>query len=186
MACPRKLRPTRSSSRLTVRETADGVEVSWRWYSPVYLVSLALYAVGLGVTYVALEAVRQGNVVTDWRRPVVGLAVAWVLVSTWAVAALFVNRTTVRVAGGVLTVSHGPLFWPGGRRFRASDVTEVTVAEFVDSTGEGDPVVTSRLYVYTRSSYPRTLVAGIDDRKEAERIAGLVQAALRRADGNKA
>lgn len=183
MTRPRKPRPPRAPSRLVVRETGDGVEVSWRWYSPISFVSLALYAAGLAVAYVAVEAVREGRVVGDWRHPVVGLAIAWVFISTWVTLALFVNRTTVRVAGGALTVTHGPLFWPGGRRFRASDVTAVTVAEFVDSTGEGDPVVTYRLYVYTRSSYPRTLVAGIENQTEAERIAGLVRAALRRIGG---
>ncbi|MFO0798289.1 MAG: hypothetical protein U0804_12500 [Gemmataceae bacterium] len=184
MARSRKPRPTRIPSRLVLRETGDGVEVSWRWYSPFYFVALALYAAGLAVAYVAVEAVREGNVVADWQRPVVGLAVAWMLASTWVVAALFLNRTTVRVAGGVLAVTHWPFYWPGGRRFHAADVTDVSVAEFVDSTGEGDPVVTYRLYVYTRSSYPRTLVAGIENKKEADRLAGLVNGALRRAAGD--
>jgi hypothetical protein len=64
-----------------------------------------------------------------------------------------------------------------------ADVTGVRAVEEVDGTGDGEPVVTYRLFVDSRSTYPRTLVAGIDDSKEAERIAGLVRAALRRVSG---
>lgn len=180
MARPRKPRATRAPSRLAVRKSADGVDISWAWYAPYTWVALGLYAVGLGLAWVGLGAVQQGQVAAEWRQPVVGLLVAGVVFFTWVVAALVVNRTTIRVTAEAVTVAHGPLYWPGGRRFRAADVTDVSVAEFVDSTGEGDPVVTYRLYVYTRSSYPRTLVAGIEDKQEAERIAGLVRVCLGR------
>jgi hypothetical protein len=180
MARPRKPRPPRAQSRLVIRETGDGVEVSWAWYAPFCFVLLALYAAGLGVTYISLEGVRVGTVTAEWRRPALGLAIAWGVVSTWVTVAMFVNRTTVRVTAEALTVAQGPLYWPGGRRFRATDVTDVTVAEEVDATGDGEPVVTYRLFVYSRATYPRSLVAGIDNPKEAERIAGLVRAALRR------
>ena len=130
MARSRKPRPTRTPSRLTVRESAGGVQVSWPWYGPFCVVLLALYLAGLGVTYVSLEGVRAGTVTAEWRRPALGLAIAWGVVSTWVTAAMFVNRTTVRVADGALAVAHGPLYWPGGRRFPAADVTDVTVAEW--------------------------------------------------------
>lgn len=38
---------------------------------------------------------------------------------------LFVNRTTVSLSGSELRSSHGPLWWPGGRRLVASEVAEV-------------------------------------------------------------
>lgn len=54
---------------------------------------------------------------------VIGVYVSYVAISRW------VNRTTIRVADGRLSVRHGPLPWPGNRTMPVSDVKQLYTKE---------------------------------------------------------
>ena len=177
-----KERPRKRPARATARP-GDGLAVAWPWYSPVAFVLLALYLGGLAVAAAVAGAVRDGGVGPGAQRPVLAAAIGWVAVSSWGILAAFVNRTTVRLAGGDLTLTHGPLYWPGAKRFRAADIEDVTVAADTDATGDGEPVVTYRVRVRPAGTYARTLMAGFRDRAEADALRDQLLTALGRTGG---
>jgi hypothetical protein len=55
-----------------------------------------------------------------------------------------VNRTSVELDGGQLTLRHGPVPWPGNRAFEMADVDEVV---FDDDSQWRQGVLTHRFYV---------------------------------------
>jgi hypothetical protein len=47
---------------------------------------------------------------------------------TYYCAALFLNRTRIQVADGLIAVAHGPLPWRGNRTLLADDIAQLYVA----------------------------------------------------------
>jgi hypothetical protein len=79
---------------------------------------------------------------------------------TYATIGGFVNRTELRVAGGELTVRHGPLPWPGNRQLLTAKIKQLYCTESV-----------YRSKNRTRRSY--SVLAVIEDNDKIELVSSL-------------
>jgi hypothetical protein len=176
----------------TPKRLAGLVERDWElaftrpWVEPRHrVVVLLLYLAAAGAAaFLLAHAAPGGTVPPDRRAPVAVANGLFLALATWAAAAMAVNKTTVRLADGRLTVSHHPVFWPGGKRFRTADIDEVTVREDRSSVEDGPDLVAYRLLVRVRGSFPRTLVTGLDDPWEAEYLWQRLVAGLAAVEGS--
>lgn len=156
-------------SRFRVDTTADGLAVWWPWLSGHTLLLVVFYAAALTGGYFAFQWSASDPRTGDPRLGAVfrgGLLLAGAA-ATWGMSAAFLNRTMVRAGKEFLTVTHAPLYWPGGKRFPVADITGVTLSEERQSQEDGPDILTYRLRVELKSTYPRTLLDHLLDLNEA-------------------
>ena len=90
--------------------------------------------------------------------PVFHVAVGVTL--TYAVIGGFFNRTIVRVAGGELSVWHGPIPWPGNQRLFTADVQQLYCTE--SPTRKRDGSKTYNVLAVTGKNDEVTLITGLE------------------------
>ena len=97
-----------------------------RWYTPV--------AWGVAAFSVFWNVVLYRSVFSDWGAPallrifpLIHLAVGFSLLY-WALA-LLRNRTTIVITDDELSVTHGPVPWPGKQRIAISELTQLFTEE---------------------------------------------------------
>ncbi len=96
--------------------------------------------------------------------PLIHLAVGVGLV--YVTAAGFLNRTHLRVADGVLTVTHGPVPWPGNRSIPLAELEQLYTEEKV-ARGKNGVTVTYDLKGVLRNGRRVSIFSGADDRDVA-------------------
>ena len=123
-----------------VNETRDerGLVLSYRWFSPAHLFMLVfcVFWIGFLVVWYGLALSRHAGPAD----PMVWFPLLHVAVGigiTYSTIAGFVNRTTITVGGGELTVRHGPLPWPGGRVVPAHEIVQLYREERTTNTRSG-------------------------------------------------
>lgn len=144
---------------IRVEETAFGVRLVRRWWHPAYLVFVLFLAVWFGALSLFLGAALRGGV--PWfvalfpaLHVVVGLLLAYVTLCG------FVNRTTIAVERGELSVRHHPLPWPGAGRHDTSDLAQLFVRE--RSRGRSEEGRSQYLLcALTRGGATKVLVGGL-------------------------
>jgi hypothetical protein len=82
---------------------------------------------------------------------------------TYAVISGFVNRTVVHVAGGELSVWHGPLPWPGNQRLLTADIQQLYCAEARRPAGDHSPSRTYNLVAITGKNDEVPLLHCLDE-----------------------
>jgi hypothetical protein len=95
----------------------------------------------------------------------------------------FVNRTVVRIAGGELSVWHGPMPWPGRQRLFTSDIKQLYCTETVNK--DSDSCRTSRTYnvlAVTNKNDQIKLITGLDDLDQGRYIEQQLEAHLKIRD----
>jgi hypothetical protein len=109
--------------KLLVEDTGGGLRISWSWWSPVFL-------------FLVLFCIAWDGFLIFWYQMAFGMNAPWIFKVfplihlavgvglTYFTIAGFLNRTTIEVAGDVLTVRHGPLPWPGNRTVPVADVEQ--------------------------------------------------------------
>jgi hypothetical protein len=112
------------------------VTIRWRWMSVAafVLIPFTLFWNGIMVTMAA--GATEGFQHPE--RLLIGLAVphVWVGIGlAYYCVSLFINSTTVRFADGLVTVKHGPLWWPGKRELNAREVQQLFVVEKIGNKG---------------------------------------------------
>ena len=128
--------------KFTVARTPEGLQISWRWFTPAALV-LAFFCVvwdGFLVFWYAV-AVKQGAPVAMVLFPLIHVAVGLGL--TYFTLATFVNSTTVTVGKGKVAIRHAPLPWAGNRVLGRADVKQLFCAERVNRGRNGVSVTYS-------------------------------------------
>lgn len=113
---------------VTEEEIAGRFTLTWRWFTPVALFLILFCVVWDGFLVmwhgVLLGSILTGNVGPEALCPslfalphtVVGIVLPYIA------AAQLVNRTTVQLGEGAVTIRHGPLWWPGVRRLESRDI----------------------------------------------------------------
>lgn len=123
-----------------VVETRDerGLALTYRWFTPVHLFMLFFCVAWDGFLFFWYSmALSRHPVVTD---PLVWFPLLHVAVGvglTYSTLAGFVNRTSVVVGGGELSVRHGPLPWPGNRTVATPDIRQLYREERISNTRRG-------------------------------------------------
>ncbi len=124
--------------RWRVDDWGTDLRIGWRWWTPAALFLLFFcvawdsflvfwYAMVLGP---AAPAAPGGFLWFAIVFPIAHVAVG--LVITYVTLALHLNRTTVRVHGGQLTVRHGPIPWGGNRTLQTDDIEQLYCAPSTD------------------------------------------------------
>jgi hypothetical protein len=111
-------------------ELSGAFTARWRWFGGATLV-----LVPFTLLWNAFLVGMAANVLSDGTNPLLLLA-GLALPHTWVgvgllyfVIASFVNTTTVGVAGGQLSVHHGPLWWPGRTTLPRETLQQLFVVE---------------------------------------------------------
>jgi hypothetical protein len=82
---------------------------------------------------------------------------------TYAVLCGFLNRTTVRISGGELSVSHGPIPWYSNQQLFASDIRQLYCAESKRPAGQDNNRRTYEVIALLRADDKVTLLTGLED-----------------------
>ena len=112
--------PVLIPEKLDIREDFDGLTISWPWLSAslLFLVPFCIAWNAFLIGWYGMAGSMGGIMPGPMRLiflvfPMAHVAVGLGLI--YMVLVILVNRTTVRVRQGLLTVTHGPIYYPGGR-----------------------------------------------------------------------
>jgi hypothetical protein len=115
-------------AKFNLQKSVHELVVTWRWYSPLHLFLLFfVIAWDSFLLFWYFGAPGRTGDILAMIFPIAHVAVGAAL--TYFVLTGFVNRTKVRAANGVLTVSHGPLPWTGNHRIARADLKQLYVTE---------------------------------------------------------
>lgn len=148
-------------SRFQVDESGHRLEIRWRWFTPT-MFFLLFFAIGWNTFLVfwygiALSMPGEFGLMRYFFMlfPIVHVAVGLGLI--YGVATGFVNSTAILVERGELSVTHGPIYYPGSLRIDVSDVDQVYVVESRQQGKHGE-TVTGSVKLRTRDNRELTLV----------------------------
>jgi predicted Zn finger-like uncharacterized protein len=105
-----------------------------RWYTPM-LFGLILFCVAWDSFLVFWYSAVGGAPWLFYVFPLLFVAVGAGL--TYFTICGFVNRTTIRLADGRLTIQHGPLPWPGNRTIPADELSQLFCEERISRNRNG-------------------------------------------------
>lgn len=100
----------------------------------------------------------------------------------WAALALLLNRTTIRVEGGRLTVSHAPIWWPGRRDLETAAVDQLYCEEYVAYSQNDVPQYRLGVRALLKDGSKLKLVTGMEDASQALYLEQLLEKHLGIAD----
>jgi hypothetical protein len=120
--------PAPKPNRFIVEEFGSELTVSYRWFTPAlfFMVFFCLFWDGFMVMWysIAISQILNGQPAA-WAMAAFGLLHLAVGVGiTYSTLASFVNRTEVKLAGGMLTVRHGPMRWGGNHTLSVDDILQ--------------------------------------------------------------
>lgn len=155
--------------RFRVDDLGTELVISWSWFSPAiffllffcifwdgFLVVWYSIVLGLGLGGLGGEKGPSGWPLLFMAIfPVLHVAVGVGL--TYFVLASFVNRTTVRVDRGELTIRHGPVPFPGNKTLLTSDLTQFYCSETVHNHRRSSSVSYELNAVHTDGSKVKLL-----------------------------
>src|SRR4029077_17401585 len=107
--------------------------------------------------------------------PLIHVAVGALI--TYATAAYFVNKTTIRASGMQLTVRHGPLPWSGNLDSATAEIEELFTKEKVNYSRNGSST-TYDVKVILRNGGRKDLGTGLNEAQQALFIEQRVEAFL--------
>jgi hypothetical protein len=120
--------PVPKPQRFVVEEFGSELTVSYRWFTPAlfFAVFFCLFWDGFMVMwyYIAISQIINGQPAA-WAMAAIGLLhLAIGIGMTYSTLANFVNRTEIKLAGGTLTVRHGPMRWGGNHTLSVDDILQ--------------------------------------------------------------
>ncbi|HEX7901634.1 MAG TPA: hypothetical protein VF950_28000 [Planctomycetota bacterium] len=85
----------------------------------------------------------------------------------YAAIALLLNKTTIKVEGTELKVSHGPMRWPGAKTLDAARIDQLYCAEYVAYTQNNRPQYRMKIHALMLDGSKVDLISGIDEINQA-------------------
>ena len=159
--------PAVRPARMSVDEWGGIWTARWRWFSPVHLF-LAFFCAAWDSFLVFWYTMAFTDRNAPWIMvvfPIAHLAVGVGL--TYFVLTGFLNRTTVRVAGGTLSVHHGPLPWRQPPSLDGHRIDHLTTAWDLATRRPGNPFTTTLSALLSDGSTVR-LISGLRGAEESD------------------
>jgi len=149
--------------------------ISWRWFTWQALGGLAFAILWDGILALWLHSVFLTG--APWFIVAAGVFMTVIGVGmTYAIVALLVNRTSLRVDAAEVSVRHGPLPWPGDRDVRRSDIDSVGCEKHEGSDETlWDPAVSYAVKLVLKGGGTLKLVAGLRAPEQALFIEQLIR-----------
>ena len=171
--------------RMAVTDFGGDWSVRWRWFTPA-TVGLAVFCVAWDSFLVFWYSMAFTGKHVPWIMvvfPVAHVAVGVGL--TYGVLTGFLNRTTVRVTGGELSVRHGPLPWPRPADLPSTQVEQLTTGQDASRTNNATTFSYSVKAVLADGT-GRKVVGGLRSADEADWLRQQLEQRLRVRPGNPA
>lgn len=135
--------PVALPKSIRVLSDATGLALERRWFSAttVFMTVFAVFWNAFMVMWFAI-AISSG----EWAMAAFGSihgAVGLGLI--YAVVAQYRNRTVIRVADGALSLTHGPVPWPGGTALTTDDLQQLYVKRRVSHSSKGGTSISYEL-----------------------------------------
>lgn len=162
--------------KFLVEDLGTELVISWHWFSPAIFFLLFFcifwdgflvvwYSIVFGVGFFGKQGGPGGaGMLFMALFPLLHVAVGVGL--TYFVLASFVNRTTVRVSQGELTVRHGPVPFPGNRSLFTADLKQFYCTEKVTNR-RNSCSVTYELNAVQADGTKVQLLGGLDELEQA-------------------
>jgi hypothetical protein len=163
-------------SGIEVQNNARELRLVLRWFSPVYifLAVFSLFWIGFLVIWYSMAI---GGPVIFQLFPLLHVAAGIGL--AYATLAGFLNRTTITVERGHLSVRHGPIPWNGNRELPADALEQLYCQEHVTHSRNGGTTIRYSVQAVGKESRRKiTLVSGLTDRDQALFIESQVEQKL--------
>ena len=152
--------------KLELRNEGSGMEISWRWFgwSVLFMTVFAVFWDGfLFVWYsIALSTGPALSLMTLF--PIIHVAIGVGI--TYSCLACWINRTSVKVNQGRITVRHGPLPWIGNKELDAASLKQLYTKEKV-TTNRNSTTTTYEVHVLTANGRNVKLVSGLEFSEQA-------------------
>lgn len=156
--------PVPLPGQITVSSAGGGMVIERRWFSAtaIFLVIFCALWFGFLAVWYAL-AWGTGNLIV-LLFPLIHVTAGLILL--YSTIAMMVNRTWITVAGGRLTVRHGPMPWPGKRDLPTSTLEQLYCQEHVSRSKNGTSITYS-VRVRRTDGKLEKLVEGLPERDQA-------------------
>lgn len=147
--------------RIRVEDWGGDLRLHWRWFSPkaVFILFFAIVWDGFLVFWYFMAFTQNGPLIMKLF-PIIHVAVGFFV--TYFAIASFLNTTEMRIGGGVLSIRHGPLPWPGPRDVQTSEIDQLFCKEHVSHSRNGT-TVTFQLFAITKGGGRIKLISGADE-----------------------
>jgi hypothetical protein len=148
--------------RITETRDEGGLTLTYRWFTPMHIFFLLFCIVWDGFLYVWYSnALSRGLGASDmyvWF-PMVHVAVGICL--TYYTLAGLLNHTRIVVAGGEITVWHGPLPWLGNQTLSTADFRQLYREETISTSRRGGRNASYHVSVVTTTNRKLRLVSDV-------------------------
>lgn len=144
-------------TRMRLENTAHGLAILRRWFSPaiLFLVFFCIAWDGFLVFWYSMAFSMNGPLIMKIF-PIAHVAIG-VGLTYFTIASLF-NTTRIEVGRGELVVGHGPVPWAGGKRLNASEVDQLFCKEKV-SRGKNGVSFTYEVWAAMKDGSSAKLIA---------------------------
>ncbi|MFN0021507.1 MAG: hypothetical protein ACKVP0_24920 [Pirellulaceae bacterium] len=170
VAKPMSQLPAPKPFRFVVEEFGSELTVSYRWFTPMlfFMIFFCLFwDAFMAVWYfIAISQILIGQPAA-WAMAAFGLLhLAIGIGVTYSTIAGFVNRTVIKVAGGTLTVRHGPMRWGGNHTLNVDDILQFYCSDRTHSSRRRQ-WSSYQLNVLKKNGTKLVLLGSLTEREEA-------------------
>lgn len=170
-------------ARFTLERAGADISIRWKWMTPAVWIQVGVAIPWFGLLCLMLSELFAGSsplMATILMSPFLALGIT----GSYSLTCMLVNRTSVGVSGGQLTVSHRPLLWPGNRVMPKSDIQQLYCREkFHDKHRR---TVTYQVLLTRRDGTTIKLLGGLEEldqalfiEQELERALGITDRSIR-------
>ncbi len=169
--------------RYQILRDDDGLELRWRWFSPAVFILLPFciaWNAFLAGWYSMAFSSHGPDGAFGWIMivfPVAHVAVGVGLIYT--VLTMLFNATVLRLDRGMLSITHGPIYFPGLSPVETDTITQIFC---VETKGNNDGAVVYEVRALIRDGRTQTLLKHITERSEALYLEQRLEAKLRLRD----
>ena len=172
---------------LQVETFGDELMIRWRWFSwaVLFLIPFAIawnafligwYAMATGIGADLPGPMKWVFLIFPIGHVAVGLGLVY------AILTMLFNRTTVRVRHGELSVSHGPIFYPGSKSLPVDDIAQLYCTVELNPGKHGAANLRHPLHAQLKSGRSVVLIKSSTNRNLLRAVEQLLEQHLKLED----